>query len=316
MRHATASSLVVALLTLACSDPDPITAPPADAPLDVVASTFTLSVGGLGLGTGVVTSTPAGIDCSTIDFTQTGTCSAAFAEGATVTLTQQPTNESTFDGWGGACTGIGECVVAMSADQQVTASYTGMRYTVTILASGNGRGVHNVHDPMSDPQGMYCIVSDGSTSGTCRKQFFAGRTIFFLADPVQHTDYDRFVGFSGDCVSTNVCSITLTRDVTVTAKWIAPSIRIEGKGRGTVAADKGDIACTIANRKVLGVCNDTYHDEEFVTYTATPAAGQSFAGWEGACSGVAPCVLLMTDPDRVVRLRAVFTSARRKGGKS
>jgi hypothetical protein len=31
-----------------------------------------------------------------------------------------------------------------------------------------------------------------------------------------------------------------------------------------------------------------------VTLYATPDAGKTFAGWGGACSGTAPCVLQMT----------------------
>src|SRR5260370_1087532 len=52
----------------------------------------TLSVTRAGTGTGTVTSSPAGITCG-------ATCSAQFAPGTIVTLSQTPTSGSTFSGW-------------------------------------------------------------------------------------------------------------------------------------------------------------------------------------------------------------------------
>jgi hypothetical protein len=85
--------------------------------------TFTLSVtiqnlvSILGIGSGSVTSSPAGIDCSS------GTCSASFNSGTSVTLTPQPGLGSFFVGWSGACSGTGTCIVPMGADKAVTAQF-------------------------------------------------------------------------------------------------------------------------------------------------------------------------------------------------
>src|SRR6266496_1102705 len=79
--------------------------------------TFTLSVtiqnliSILGIGSGSVTSSPAGIDCSS------GTCSANFNSGTSVTLTPHPGLGSFFVGWSGACSGTGSCIVPMGADK-------------------------------------------------------------------------------------------------------------------------------------------------------------------------------------------------------
>ena len=80
----------------------------------------TLTVNVTGSGTGSVTSDPAGIACPT-------TCSAGFTTGAMVTLTPTAATGSTFTGWSGACTGTGPCIVTMSADKTVTATFTGQR---------------------------------------------------------------------------------------------------------------------------------------------------------------------------------------------
>jgi hypothetical protein len=71
----------------------------------------------LGTGQGTIASAPAGIECGT-------TCSAAFGNGTSVTLSATPTGGSSFAGWSGAgCGGASTCTVAMSAAQDVTATF-------------------------------------------------------------------------------------------------------------------------------------------------------------------------------------------------
>lgn len=78
---------------------------------------FTLSLTGAGNGSGTVTSSPAGIDCG-------NSCSASFASGTTVILTASPASASTFTGWSGACSGMGACVVTMTTNELVSATFT------------------------------------------------------------------------------------------------------------------------------------------------------------------------------------------------
>ena len=75
-----------------------------------------LTVSKAGGGTGTVTSSPGGIDCG-------ATCSASFADGVSVTLSAKAGSESSFAGWGGACSGTGACVVSMTAAKSVTANF-------------------------------------------------------------------------------------------------------------------------------------------------------------------------------------------------
>ncbi len=77
---------------------------------------FALAVTAVGTGTGMVTGNPDGIDCGS-------TCSAAYANGSSVTLAAAPDVESLFAGWSGACSGTGACVVGMTAARSVTASF-------------------------------------------------------------------------------------------------------------------------------------------------------------------------------------------------
>jgi hypothetical protein len=75
-----------------------------------------LTVTNAGAGTGTVTSSPAGISCGS-------TCVATFADGTTVTLTAKATGRNRFGGWSGDCTGTATCVVTMTADHAVTATF-------------------------------------------------------------------------------------------------------------------------------------------------------------------------------------------------
>jgi uncharacterized delta-60 repeat protein len=75
----------------------------------------TLTVARAGTGTGTITSSPAGIDCSS-------TCSAPLAA-LPVTLTATPSAGSRFAGWSGDCSGTAACTLAMSADHSATATF-------------------------------------------------------------------------------------------------------------------------------------------------------------------------------------------------
>ena len=77
---------------------------------------YGLSVAMAGVGAGSVTSSPAGIDCP-------ATCSAEFAPGSKVTLTEMPATNYAFAGWSGACSGTSTCTVTVSAARSVTATF-------------------------------------------------------------------------------------------------------------------------------------------------------------------------------------------------
>jgi len=79
------------------------------------ATSFRLDVSTTGSGT--VRSSPPGIDCG-------GACSARFDQGAKVSLSAAPADDSTFAGWTGACTGAGDCTVTMTSDLAVAATFT------------------------------------------------------------------------------------------------------------------------------------------------------------------------------------------------
>ncbi len=78
--------------------------------------TYGLTVARAGAGAGTVTSSAGGILCG-------ASCETRLPGGVTVTLTAAPATGSTFAGWGGDCVGTGACVVTMTADRAVTATF-------------------------------------------------------------------------------------------------------------------------------------------------------------------------------------------------
>jgi hypothetical protein len=78
----------------------------------------TLSVSVFGNGSGIVTSNPTGINCIS------NPCSSEFREQTNVRLTATPDDDSTFEGWNGACTGTGPCSVDMTTNLSIEARFT------------------------------------------------------------------------------------------------------------------------------------------------------------------------------------------------
>jgi hypothetical protein len=77
-----------------------------------------LTVNFQGSGTGAVTSN-SGFSCTSADVS----CIDSFPVNTIVTLTATPISPSTFGGWSGACTGTGSCVVDITGNLTVTATF-------------------------------------------------------------------------------------------------------------------------------------------------------------------------------------------------
>jgi uncharacterized repeat protein (TIGR01451 family) len=75
-----------------------------------------LTVNKSGSGAGIVTSSPAGINCGP-------SCSLQFNTGTPVTLTAAASSGSKFAGWSGDCSGTAACALTMSVDHNVTATF-------------------------------------------------------------------------------------------------------------------------------------------------------------------------------------------------
>jgi hypothetical protein len=154
-------------------------------------------------GSGTVTSNPAGISCGS------GSCSAGFAGGTSVTLTAQPAAGYSFAGWGGACSGTGNCNITMSKTELATASFAstaGTDYLLTLTESGSGTVTSN-------PAGINCNSSCSAT--------FASATAVTLT--AQAASGYTFAGWGGACSGTGSCVVTMNSALSVDATFNSSS---------------------------------------------------------------------------------------------
>lgn len=86
--------------------------------LNMTQKQLSVTIQGLYGGGGSVNSNPSGIACSS------GTCTANYASGTSVTLTPTANISSLFSAWSGNCTGSSNCTVSMTEDRSATASFS------------------------------------------------------------------------------------------------------------------------------------------------------------------------------------------------
>jgi hypothetical protein len=93
--------------------------------------------------------------------------------------------------------------------------------------------------------------------------------------PRPATPSTAVLGGAKGVISTNY---TLGRALTVTKA---------GAGAGTVTSNPAALSCG-------STCTASFPDGETVTLTTTAAAGSSFGGWSGACTGTGSCQVAMS----------------------
>lgn len=116
----------------------------------------TLTLTKFGTGAGSLFANPAGL---------------SYDAGTSVTVTATAAAGSSFTGWGGACAGVGACVVVMSDNETVTATFVNGETFST--SSAFGGGMSSVSDPsppgcnysvsVSFPAMTFVITSGGTT---------------------------------------------------------------------------------------------------------------------------------------------------------
>lgn len=140
-------------------------------------------------------------------------------------------------------------------------------YAVTPASAGSGA------------PGGTVTVSDGTNSCTgtlpalsCNLPSVAVGTVSLTAS------------YSGDSIYIASVSPSALHEIAPVGQIGTISVSLAGNGSGSVTSIDGRIACG-------ATCSGLYSNTTVVTLNATPAGGQVFSGWLGACTGVDPCVI-------------------------
>ena len=173
----------------------------------------------------------------------------AYAEGTVVDITATPAAGYEFDSWTGdvADANAASTTVTMDGDKTVTANFTAIEYTLTIV-SENGTVV-------KDP--------DQST-------YHYGDVVTLTAIPGSGYIFNNW---TGDVAEPNSASTTITidEDEIITANFALIEYTL------TIVSENGTV--------VKDPNQSTYHYGDVVTLTAIPAAEFIFSSWTGDLTG-------------------------------
>ena len=163
---------------------------------------FTLTVNEVGQGT--VTSTDGAINCTN----GSGTCSAVYLSGSSVTMNATAAAGSTFSGWSGACSGGNPCNVVMNRNLSPTATFPIIPPNFTLTVRETGQGTVTSTDGTIN-------CTDGS--GTCSAVYTGGSSVTLNATSA--TGW-TFTGWSGPCSGRNPCNVTMNSNLSATATFV------------------------------------------------------------------------------------------------
>ncbi len=208
-------------------------------------------------------------------------CTANEPANSNVTLTAAPASGAGFTAWGGACAGsTPTCTVTMDAAKSVTAAFTG---------AGGGGGTTF---PLSvSVTGTGTVTGGGISCGngalTCSVNAAANTNVTLIATPASGETFTSWGGACSGSVLTCTLTMNAAKNVTATFSGSTPgtgntaTLTLVVTGKGTVSATGG--AC--ASSGPARTCKQTYDAGADVELTAAPAAGATFLGWTGSCSG-------------------------------
>jgi uncharacterized repeat protein (TIGR02543 family) len=269
-----------------------------------VTATFGIAAGGFLLTVSV--SGPGSVNGPGISCGNGATVCSATPTTATVTLTATPAAGATFGGWGGACTAVvPTCTVQMTAARSVTAAFTtggGGGPTVPLAVSVVGSGTVS-------GGGIQC----GNSLGACSVSVPTGSAVTLTATPTAGASFTSWGGACSGSAPTCTVSMTSAKTVSATFSAAAPgTLAITVQGRGTVSAPLGKCIGAGATK----TCIQKYAAGRTLTLTAAAAAGNTFAGWAGACFSAARRVNcpITLNAAKSVTARFVPVTARGGGG--
>jgi hypothetical protein len=243
------------------------------------------------VGSGLVQSNPAGIDCGS-------GCTASFPLGSAVRLSATPGAGFYLAGWTGGCVGAAQsCEATAEEDTRVQAQFvagsapTPAVQALTVSFSGEGRVT-------SSAQG---VIDCGSN---CWTSFSGGGHVTLNATPASGFVFD---GWAGDCSGTGACDVAVTSLLSVVAVFKRSSIPSgtstltinnnepgngQGQGRIRISWPGHSEDCNAGSCDINGVPNK-------VRVKIQPLTGPNTVvdDYGGACRGTAQQCVVVLDQD-------------------
>lgn len=152
-----------------------------------------------------------------------------------------------------------------------------------------------------DLVGTGTVISDhpGIDCGeTCETGFAEGTSLTLTATAQKGFVFAGWRG--GDCTGTERCSLVMRERTAIVASFepaaVTRSLSVATTAGGRVVSEPSGIDC---GRR----CEASFADGIGITLTPDARKGSVFAGWRGACSGRAPCSIVM---GRDLSVSAVF----------
>lgn len=253
---------------------------------------YTLTVNKSGTGAGSVISTmPLGtINCGT-------TCSTMQPHGFAILLSANAGTGSSFTGWsGGGCDPTTPtCLISLTSDTTVTASFALQSRDLTIAFAPSGDGTGTV---TSSPAGISCTTGSGSG---CGAPFDFGAMVTLTASPGIGSQFVQWS--SGGCSgSSPSCSVTMNMARTVTAELrrnrYSVSVTKNGAGSGTVTGSGVSCGAT---------CTTMIAHGDSIMLSAAADAGSTFGGWGGVCASAGASLTCMVPITAISMVTATFT---------
>ncbi len=213
-------------------------------------TTYMLTVGKT--GSGMVTSSPAGINCG-------ADCTETYNSGTVVNLTPTPTSGWTFANWSGDA----DCAdgsVTMNGTRNCTANFNAIAYALTVTKPGNGTGTVT-----SSPAGINC-------GADCTETYNSGAIVSLAAAPGSGS---TFAGWGGDSDCTDG-TVTMNASRTCTATFNA--VTLTNLAAGKLTFQSSNYNGLTAHGPQVAVDGNT--DGNYFSGTVTHTGLDSQAWWQ------------------------------------